>query len=95
VRIRLTKAAVRDLGEIRAYIAADDPAMAHKVVAILDRSIVLIGERPQIGRPTAVPDVREWSVPGLPYVIPYRIAADAIEIVRVYHTSRQRPKEWS
>jgi plasmid stabilization system protein ParE len=95
VKIRLTKAAVRDLGEIRAYIAADDPVAARKVVATLDRSITLIGERPQIGRPTAVPDVREWSVPGLPYVVPYRISADAIEIIRVYHTSRQRPEEWS
>ncbi len=95
MRIRLTKAAIRDLGEIRAYIAADDPAVARKVVAILDRSIMLIVERPRIGRPTAVPDIREWSVSGLPYVIPYRIAADAIEIVRVYHTRRQRPKEWS
>ena len=95
MRVRLTKAAVRDLRAIRAYIAADDPVAAQKVAAMLDRSIVLIERRPEIGRPTAVPDIREWSVPGLPYVIPYRIAADAIEIVRVYHTSRQRPKEWS
>lgn len=95
MRIRLTRAAIRDLREVHAYIEADDPAAARKVVATLDRSIGLIGERPQIGRPTSAPGVREWSVPGLPYVIPYRIAADAIEIVRVYHTSRQRPKEWS
>jgi toxin ParE1/3/4 len=94
MKLRLSKAAIRDLREIQAYIAGDDPAAARKVVATLDRTIALIGERPQIGRPTAVQAICEWSVPGLPYVIPYRASAESIDILRIYHTSRQRPKEW-
>lgn len=94
MRIRLTKAAIRDLREVHAYIAADNPNAALRVVLKLDKAIELIGERPQIGRPLLAQAAREWSVPGLPYVIPYRVSGDLIEIIRVYHTSRQRPKEW-
>jgi toxin ParE1/3/4 len=94
MRIRLTKAAIRDLREVHSYIAADDPKAAPRVILKLEKAIELIGERPQIGRPIPGQPVREWSVPGLPYVIPYRASGDLVEIIRIYHTSRQRPQEW-
>ncbi len=94
MRIRLTKAAIRDLREAHAYIAADNPQAAQRVVLKIEKAIDLIGERPEIGRPVPGQPVRQWSVPGLPYVIPYRVSEDLVEIVRIYHTSRQRPKEW-
>lgn len=94
MKIRLTKAAVRDLREVQLHIAADSEEAAVQVVLRLERAISLIGERPTIGRPTSEPTVREWSVPGLAFLIPYRIAADAIEIIRIFHTSRMRPPHW-
>lgn len=94
MKIRLTKAAIRDLREVQAHIAADDEEAARQVVTRLDRAITLIGERPSIGRRTSEQAIREWSVPGLPFLIPYRIAGDAIEILRVFHTSRMRPDHW-
>lgn len=95
MKIRLMKAAIRDLREVHAYIAADDPNAARRVILKLGKAIDLIGNRPEIGRPSSSGQVaREWSIPGLPYVIPYRISGDTIEIIRVWHTSRQRPKEW-
>jgi plasmid stabilization system protein ParE len=92
--IRLAKAAIRDLREVKAYIAADDPKAALHVILKLERAIELIGERPQIGRPVPAQAAREWSVPGLPYVIPYRVSVDLVEILRIHHTSRQRPIQW-
>lgn len=91
---RLTKEAIRDLREVRAYIAADDPKAAMRVVARLERAIDLIGERPHIGRPITMQTIREWSVPGLPYIIPYRVGDDVIDIIRIWHTSRERPEIW-
>lgn len=91
MKVRLTKAAIRDLREALAYIAADNPKAAAQTGLRLDKAIALIAERPNIGRRSAGQDIYEWSVPGLPYVIPYRISDDTIEIIRVYHTSRQRP----
>lgn len=94
MKIRLTKAAIRDLREVQAYIAADDPRAALRVTSKLEKAIALIGDQPQIGRPISAQSKREWSVPGLPYVIPYRVSDGVIEIIRIYHTSRKRPSEW-
>ncbi len=91
MKIRLMKAAISDLRETRIHIAADDPKAAIQVALRLEKVIVLIAERTTIGRPVSDQNLREWSVPGLPFVIPYRIAGDTIEIVRVFHTSRRRP----
>lgn len=89
------KAAIRDLREARAYIAVDSPEAALQFVLRMDKAISLIGERPDIGRPVPHSGIREWSVPGLPYVVPYRITEDSIEIIRVFHTARLRPSDWS
>jgi plasmid stabilization system protein ParE len=94
MKIRLMKAAIRDLRETRAYIATDDSRAAQKVMFRLEKAIALIGEQPQIGRPIPEQSAREWSVPGLPYVIAYRVLDGVIEIVRIHHTSRKRPSEW-
>jgi plasmid stabilization system protein ParE len=94
MKIRLMKAAISDLREVRAYIATDDPKAAEQVAMRLEKAITLIAERPAIGRPAADHPVREWSVSGLPFVIPYRLSDDTIEIIRVFHTSRRRPQTW-
>lgn len=94
MKIRLMKAAIRDLRETRTYIAQDDPEAAARVATRIESAIALIAKRPEIGRPAADQPVREWSVPGLPFVIPYRVSDDVIEIVRVFHTSRRRPPTW-
>ena len=94
MKLRLFPAAIRDLKELRAYIAADDPAAAISVAARLGKAIALIAEKPNIGRPAPQRPIREWAVPGLPYLIPYRIEGDTVEILRVWHTSRERPSEW-
>ena len=94
MKIRLLKTAGRDLREIRSYIVVDNPAAADRVGQQLVRAISLIGERPMIGKSVPDESIREWSVPNLPYVIPYRISGDTIEIIRIWHTSRQRPGSW-
>jgi len=94
MKVRLSKAAIRDLTNVQKYIETGSPAAALSVISRLEKSIILISEKPLIGRPGQRDDMREWSVPGLPYVIPYRIIDDTVEIVRVYHTARKRPSEW-
>jgi toxin ParE1/3/4 len=91
---RILARAAQDLREIEAYISADSREAARSVASRLRKSLDLITARPEIGRPTPIPEIREWSVPGLPYVIPYRVRTSHIEILRVWHTSRERPSEW-
>lgn len=93
MKFRLVPRAVRDLEEIRAYIDVEDASSAVRVIERLIQSFELLAMRPEIGRPVVGRPVREWSVPGLPYLIPY-VVRDDIVILRVYHTRRKRPKRW-
>jgi plasmid stabilization system protein ParE len=95
VTITVTPRAARDIEEIQNYIAAENPTAARKVALQLFRAIDLIDSRPNIGRPTSNGRRREWSVPALPYIIPYRVDGKDVIILRVFHTSRLRPKDWS
>lgn len=94
MKVRLLPAAVRDLREAVAYIALNDPAAAASVSRRIERAVELIAARPDIGRPIDPPGTREWSVPGIPYVIPYRLNGEALEIIRIWHTRRQRLEKW-
>jgi plasmid stabilization system protein ParE len=91
---RVLAKAARDLAQVEAYIQADNPQAARAAAARIKKAFDLITARPEIGRPTRWPNVREWSIPGLPYLIPYRIKDNEIQILRVWHTSRNRPSEW-
>lgn len=94
MKLRVLPRASRDMAEIYAYISADDQHAAVLVLMRLKKSLALIAERPDIGRQSEDPRIREWSVPGLPYVVPYRVRGETVEVLRVFHTSRQRPPKW-
>jgi plasmid stabilization system protein ParE len=93
MKFRLVPHAIRDLEEIQVFIGAEDPSAAARVVERLVQSFELLSTRPEIGRPIAGRPVREWTVPGLPYLLPYIVREDIV-ILRVYHTRRKRPKRW-
>lgn len=83
------------MADIRASLAVDDPEAARKFAHSFIQALRLIETQPEIGRPTVGGSVtRECPVPGLPYFIPYRIKNGSIEVLRVYHTRRNRPPDW-
>lgn len=45
-------------------------------------------EFPESGRPGRVPMTREVIIP--PYVIPYRIKSDSVEILNIFHSAQKR-----
>jgi plasmid stabilization system protein ParE len=58
-------------------------------------SALLLVDYSHLGHPSASVDgVYELHVPGLPYLLPYRIVDDRIEILRVFHESQDRPSAW-
>lgn len=38
-----------------------------------------------MGRPGRIPGTRELVVPGTPFILPYRVAADEVHILRGMH----------
>jgi len=93
--LRLLKRALHDIDEVYRHISKEDKIVARSVIERIDKALIAIRNNPNIGRPAPRPTIREWSVPGLPLVIPYRVRGTKIEILRVYHTRRQRPATWS
>ena len=84
--------AVADLAALRIYIEQDDPAAAQRVALHIIRNVeTLLPKNPEMGRPGRVPGTRELVIPRTPYIVPYRVVGNAIQILRVYHGARRWP----
>jgi plasmid stabilization system protein ParE len=59
--------------------------------ALLD-AVERLAELSNLGRPGRVAGTRELVVPGTPYVIPYRVRSDRIEVIAVFHGRQKWPK---
>lgn len=94
MRVRWLRTALRNLDEEASYIAADDPVAACLVVARVLEAVAQLADQPGLGRPGRVPSTRELVVATTRYIVPYRVKRDAVEILRVFHTSRRLPKRW-
>jgi toxin ParE1/3/4 len=84
--------AIQDLISLRAYIAEESPAGARRIVLRILHDIEhLLPDNPNMGRPGRVPGTRELVIPRTPYIVPYRMQGESIQILRVYHGARRWP----
>jgi toxin ParE1/3/4 len=93
MELRWLEDALADITEIHRYIAADDPRAAARVVARIQAAIRSLTEVPHRGRPGRWPATRELIIPGTPYIVPYRVQGELVEILRVFHGARRWPEE--
>ena len=83
--------ALDDLEAIRDYIYPDNPKAAQDMVRRVFVAVKKLQAMPQIGRPGRVISTRELVVDRTPYIVPYRVKDDRVEILRVYDGRRQWP----
>lgn len=88
--IRYKKRALGDIEGIHDYIAQFDPAAAKRVVERIGHSIGRLNVLSLSGRPGVVAGTRLLAVPGLPYIVVYRVRGDKVDIIAVLHTARRR-----
>ena len=88
MKVRVSGEAKRDLREIAAYIARDNPDRAETFVTELQRIIGKIGERPLsfAARDDLFPALR--TALHRPYLILFRIHNGTVEIGRIIHGAR-------
>ena len=91
MRVRWLRAALANLDAEAEYIAEDNPAAAGRLVQRIFLLVDLLQENPAMGRPGRVSGTRELVVPETPYIIPYRVRSNAVEILRVFHAARRWP----
>jgi toxin ParE1/3/4 len=92
VKIVWTAPALRDLEAIGDYIARDNRAAAVDTASILE-SVDKLATFPQAGRAGRVPGTRELVVPNTPFIAPYRVRRERVEILAVFHGARRWPEK--
>jgi toxin ParE1/3/4 len=93
VHVRWLRVALANLDAEAEFIVRENPAAAGRVVAAVDRAVQKLRRYPALGRPGRVIGTRELIVPGTPYIVPYRIRNDTVEVLRVFHAARRWPEK--
>ncbi len=85
--------ALRQLREIYAYIARDNPRAAQAVVAAVEALAQTLGAYPGMGVETDEPGVMMFPLPRYrSYLLYYTVVrGEEVHILRVRHAKRRRP----
>ena len=94
MRVRWLREARVGLVAEAEYISQENPAAASRVVTAIESAVQGLARHPAMGRPGRVVGTRELVVPHTPYIIPYRVRDNVVEILRVFHGARRWPKHF-
>jgi toxin ParE1/3/4 len=87
-----TRLALEDLGQAREFISAENPSVAPGVIKRIETAAKALEAFPQIGRPGRVEGTRELIVSGTPFILPYRVFRNRVEILAAIHAARRWPE---
>ena len=87
--VNFTRRALRDLANIRAYIADDNPHAASRMAVELIAACDRLEHFPERGRPGLRRGTRELTTVW-PYVIVYRVVRTNIDILSIWHGAQDR-----
>jgi toxin ParE1/3/4 len=94
VQVRWLRAALANLDAEAEYIARDNPGAAARVVQAITQAVDGLKQYPAMGRPGRITGTRELVVSGTPYIVPYRVRENEVEIVRIFHAARRWPTKF-
>ncbi len=88
-----TETAISDLISIRDYIERDNTQAAERVATSMLNAVKKLESNPQIGRQGRVVGTREIVIAKFPYIIPYRVRGQKVELLRVFHCRQEWPND--
>jgi len=91
MKVVWSKRFVRALRREYEYLRANDPINAVKVRDRIIHAADSLAQFPNRGRAWRLPEGRELVIPGLPYVLIYRVKGDQVLLASLFHTSRNWP----
>jgi plasmid stabilization system protein ParE len=94
-KIEWTPLATIEAMELHRYIAEDSLAAANRQLGLLLEAIQSPSFFPRKGRVGRVSGTRELVVTGTPYVVAYRLEANAIQILSILHGARRWPDSFT
>ena len=80
-----------DLREIFLYISNDNSKAARVLLNTIKNRVELLTEKPRLGRLGRVEGTYELVLAETRYIVPYRIKNQQIEILALFHGSREWP----
>lgn len=94
MKVVWTEPAAQALEIIQDFIASDNSKAAWEVVQAIRKAVARLEVHPQSGRRGRIGDTYELVIAGLPYILPYRIQGEEIQILSVYHAARKWPDQF-
>jgi len=94
MKIKWVRLALNDLDEIAVFISQDNPEAARRTVKRIWEATLILSDQPYAGRPGRVHGTRELVIADTPFILPYRVVKNTIEILRVLHSARKWPKQF-
>ncbi|MCG6364208.1 type II toxin-antitoxin system RelE/ParE family toxin, partial [Vibrio fluvialis] len=88
------KKALINLEHSAEYLQEQNPQSARDFVKEVHELTELLKANPAMGRPGRVFGTRELILQKFPYIIPYRVKDNRIEILRVFPTRMNQPDFW-
>ncbi|MGA7685437.1 MAG: type II toxin-antitoxin system RelE/ParE family toxin [Terriglobales bacterium] len=76
------------------YITQDNPDAAARTVAAITKAVDALDDFPALGRPGRISGTRELVVAGTPYIVPYRVRGEVVQLIRVFHATRKWPEHF-
>lgn len=92
MKILWSPIAIEHLLAVRAHIAMDNPRAAERVAAKILLCVETLALHPHLGRPGRVTGTRELVVADTPYILPYRIYKNCVEVIAVFHGRQPWPE---
>ena len=89
--LRLTRAAEADLGAAVGHARSEGPGRAGRLADGVKAALAHLSAWPSSGRPGRLAGIREYLLPALPFLLPYRVEDGILVVLRFLHTSRQWP----
>ncbi|MDX8379369.1 MAG: type II toxin-antitoxin system RelE/ParE family toxin [Gallionella sp.] len=94
MRVRWLQKAIKNLDAEADYIAQENSKAAAEMFMYVKNKVDALSEFSSAGRPGRISGTRELVVDRYPFVVPYRVVDDELQVLRVFHTRRKLPKTW-
>jgi toxin ParE1/3/4 len=93
MKIVWSRRAVRNLVALRRFIEQDSPENAALVARRILESVELVSAHPEMGRPGRVLHTRELVIPDTPFIIPYRVRDEELQLIAIFHSRKNWPSK--
>ena len=94
MKIKWVRLALTDLDEAAAFISQDNTEAAKRTVKRIRDAVRLLSDQPNAGRPGRVHGTRELVIADTPFILPYRVVKNTVQILRVLHGARNWPEQF-